>query len=179
MPSPTRADLELNDTPALAVFARRRASFEGVDPLSLRACQDLLRVAKRSLAAFGAEFARHGISPGRYSVLMELYHASVALAPSELAARIGVTRATVTGLVEGLLDEGLLAREQSSAGDRRRKEVRLSARGRRLLERLLPQLFANMVGLVASLSARERRDLRRLLRKIEAGPLFDRVVGDE
>ena len=85
MPSPTRADLELNDTPALAVFARRRASFEGVDPLSLRACQDLLRVAKRSLAAFGAEFARHGISPGRYSVLMELYHASVALAPSELA----------------------------------------------------------------------------------------------
>lgn len=169
MPRPTRSDLGLNDTPALAVLARRRADFRDVDPQALRACQDLLRVAKRSLAAFGAEFARHGISPGRYALLMELYQTPTGLAPSELAARIGVTRATVTGLLEGLLHEGLLTLGPARAGDRRRKRVRLGARGKRLLERLLPELFASMVGLVAPLTARERRELQRLLRKIEAG----------
>jgi DNA-binding MarR family transcriptional regulator len=173
MPPPTRSDLGLNDTPALAVLARRQADFGDVDPLALRASQDLLRVAKRSLAAFGAEFARHGISPGRYSLLMELYQAPEGLAPSELATRIGVTRATVTGLVEGLLQEGLLTLGRH-AGDRRRKRVRLGAYGKRLLERLLPGLFASMVGLVAPLTARERRQLQRLLHKIEAGPWLRR-----
>jgi DNA-binding MarR family transcriptional regulator len=169
---PTRADLELNDTPALAVLARRADDFPGVDAASLRACQDLLRVAKRSLSAFGGEFARHGLSPGRYSVLMELYQAKAGLAPSEVAARIGVTRATVTGLIDGLVREGLATLDAAEGADRRRKAVRLSARGRRLLERLLPGLFARMVGLLAPLSERERRTLQRLLLKIERAPGF-------
>ena len=97
MSPPTRTDLELNDTPALAVLARRARDFPDVDPGSLQACQDLLRVAKRSLAAFSSEFNRHGLSPGRYAVLMELYQTPAGLAPSEIAERIGVTRATITG----------------------------------------------------------------------------------
>jgi DNA-binding MarR family transcriptional regulator len=179
MPKPTRADLELNDTPALAVLARRARSFPGIDAASLQVCQDLLRVAKRSLAAFGAEFARHGLSPGRYSVLMELYQAPAGLAPSALAQRIGVTRATVTGLIEGLSREGMVTLEASDGGDRRRKDVRLSARGRRVLERLLPELFGRMVELVAPLGDRERRTLQRLLRKIERAPGFAAEVSDD
>lgn len=165
----TRTDLELKDTPALSILEERARDFPHVDVRGVAACQDLLRVAKRVLGSFVDDFARHGISPGRYSILMELLSARNRLAPSEIAERIGVSRATVTGLVDGLEWDGLVARRPLKAGDRRRTSVRLSPKGRRLLERLMPVLFSRMASLVQPLSARERTTLRVLLRRVEGG----------
>jgi DNA-binding MarR family transcriptional regulator len=178
MPRPTRTDLALNDTPALSVLRQRAHAFPDIDARALRVSQDLLRVAKRVLGTFGDEFTRYGISPGRYSVLMELYHAKAGLVPSELAERIGVTRATITGLVEGLSDDGLVLRGAPDDGDRRRKAVRLSAPGRRLLQRILPAIFERMVAVVSPLSAREQAVLQRLLLKIERRATFQRSTDD-
>jgi DNA-binding MarR family transcriptional regulator len=177
-------DLELNDTPALAVLAARGRRSGGVSAQALQTCQDLLRVAKRSLSLFGDQFTAHGLSPVRYAVLMELYYGelrtdtaqhdaqSAGLLPSQLAERIGVTRPTITGLIDGMLREGLLLRLRADAEDGRRRGVRLSARGRQLLDELLPPLFARMSALVAPLSHAEQASLRRLLLKVERGPLL-------
>ena len=181
-PGTSRVDLELNDTPALAVLAARAPRAAGVSAQALQTCQDLLRVAKRSLALFGDEFAGHGLSPGRYAVLMELYYGELqagagrplaqndGLLPSQLATRIGVTRPTITGLIDGMLREGMLLRMRADSQDGRRRGVRLSAGGRRLLDALLPQLFTRMSALVAPLSNAEQATLRELLLKIERGP---------
>ena len=54
-------------------------------------------------------------------------------------------------------------------GDRRRKSIGLSAKGRRLLLKLLPDIFAQMTALIAPLTKSERARLRSALLKIEAG----------
>lgn len=159
----------MRDTPALDILPRRPGDFGGVAAIDLQVAQDLLRVSKRMLGRFADEFARHGLSPGRYALLMALHGAERALAPSEIAARIGVTRATVTGLIDGMGRDGLVEHVLPAEGDRRRKSIGLSAKGRRLLLNLLPDIFAQMTALIAPLTKSERARLRSALLKIEAG----------
>lgn len=169
MPAPRRFDLDMRDTPALDILRRQPGNFGGVAAADLKLAQDLLRVSKRMLGGFADEFARHGLSPGRYALLMALHGAEGALAPSEIAARIGVTRATVTGLIDGMSRDGLVEHAAPAEGDRRRKAIGLSAKGRRLLLKLLPDVFAQMAALIAPLTKSERAQLRTSLLKIEAG----------
>lgn len=169
MPKPTRSDLEMRDTPALDILRRQPGDFPDTDPSDIRAAQDLLRVSKRILGGFADEFARHKLSPGRYALLMALHGAQRTLAPSEIASRIGVTRATVTGLIDGMSRDGLVEYATPAEGDRRRKSIGLSAKGRRLLVKLLPDVFAQMAALLAPLTKNERAQFRSALLKIETG----------
>ena len=168
-PPPERSDLSLRDTPALVILREHPELFAGMDHAALKAAQDLLRVAKRMLGAFGDEFARHGLSPGRYSVLMALYAEGSPMAPSEIAADVGVTRATMTGLIDGLMRDGLVSHAPGDESDRRRKAIGLSAKGCTLLGELMPEIFGRMCALVAPLSPDERVLMQRLLNKVETG----------
>jgi DNA-binding MarR family transcriptional regulator len=163
------SDLDLHDTPALALLKRRPELAGRVDKADVAAAQDLLRVAKKVLGAFGESFALSGLSPGRYAVLMALFARDEALAPSAIAERLGVTRATVTGLIFGLASDGLIAYVAAGAGDRRRKAVALTAKGRRLLGAVVPDIFQQMGQLFAPLTGGERMTLLKLLTKVEAG----------
>lgn len=163
------SDLELRDTPAIAVLRQQSGVLGHIDPAHIAAAQDLLRVSKKLLGAFSEEFARRGLSPGRYAVLMALYACKGALAPSEIAERVGVTRATMTDLISGLVGDGLVASAPADGGDRRRKAVELTPKGRRLLGDFVPDVFAQMAELVAPLSREEIALLVQLLNKVETG----------
>ena len=127
----------------------------------------LLRVSKKLLVYFLTRFSADGISPGKYSVLMELLAADRAVAPSTLADRIGVSRPTVTGLIDGLCGQGYVERE-TDPEDRRRLRVGLTAAGRRFMDSLLPRQFELMAGVLDTLEAHDREALRSLLGKLEA-----------
>jgi DNA-binding MarR family transcriptional regulator len=163
------SDLELHDTPALAILRRQPDLVGQFDQADIAAAQDVLRVSKKLLGAFSETFALRGLSPGRYAVLMALFARDVPLAPSEIAEQLGVTRATVTGLIGGLLGDGLVAYVSADADDRRRKAIALTAKGRRLLKEVVPEVFLQMAGLFAPLSGNERSRLLKLLNKVEAG----------
>src|SRR5262245_65007808 len=113
------SDLDLRDTPALAILRQRPELARRFNPSEIGAAQDLLRVSKKLLGAFGEEFAVHGLSPGRYAVLMALFARDEPLAPSEIAERLGVTRATITGLVAGLVSDSFIAYVAADANDSR------------------------------------------------------------
>jgi DNA-binding MarR family transcriptional regulator len=162
------SEFTMQDTPALEALSRRREALGGIDPAALAAAQDLLRAAKRMLGAFSDAFAIHGLSPGRYAVLMALDVRRPSLAPSEIAERLGVTRATVTGLVDGLARDGLV-RFAAEAGDRRRKAVSLTPKGDAVIEGALPDIFRRMADLTAPLTVEERGVMLRLLGKVEDG----------
>lgn len=123
------SDLEMRDTPALAVLRQQPAALGHIDPVHIAAAQTLLRVSKKLLGVFGEEFALRGLSPGRYAVLMALHARDGSLAPSELADRVGVTRATMTDLITGLVGDGLVASAPADERDRRRKAVALTGKG--------------------------------------------------
>ncbi|WP_439817338.1 MarR family winged helix-turn-helix transcriptional regulator [Zavarzinia sp. CC-PAN008] len=160
-------DLELRDTPALAILKRRPDLAARIAPADLAAAQDVLRVAKLLLGSFAEAFALHGLSPGRYALLMALHGRGDGMAPSDLADRLGVTRATITGLIAGLVREGLVHYLAAEETDRRRKAVGLTLRGTALLDQVVPEIFGQMADLLAPLSATERTTLLTLLHKVE------------
>ena len=136
----------------------------------------LLDLAGALRDATESALARRGTSQGRLRVLLQLHGApSEELAPGELARRLGVTPATVTGLLDGLSREGQVLRRRA-AGDRRGVAVRMTARGRARLGEILPERFRRIAALMGGLSLSDRAELLRLLGAVAAGlPEFSRL----
>lgn len=165
----TMSDLELRDTPALEVLGKLPGVARNINAADVAAAQDLLRLAKKLLGHFSEEFAMRGLSPGRYAVLMALFAREAPLSPSEIADRLSVTRATVTGLIGGLMQDGLVAYVPADGADRRRKAIALTEKAQTLLVDLVPDVFGQMVALLAPLSGEERTTLLSLIGKVERG----------
>lgn len=160
--------LELKDIPKHETLQQDARRYPESDASAVEACLTLLRISGDVEAAYGAHFARHGLSQARFIVLMQLQREEEGLRPAELAERTGVTRATMTGLLDGLEKEGLILR-RAHAEDGRMSVVRLSAKGRQRLEGVLPDHYRRTVALMSGLSAEERQQLTALLMKVAAG----------
>jgi DNA-binding MarR family transcriptional regulator len=87
--------------------------------------------------------------------------------PSELASKAGVTRATMTGLLEGLEREKLISRV-GDRSDKRRAVVRMTAAARALLDGMLPDYYTQIHDLMADLSEADKHHLTELLVKISS-----------
>jgi len=88
----------------------------------------------------------------------------------DVAAAVGVTRSTCTGVVTTLEGRGLVRRTRGTA-DARMVRVSLTAEGTRLIERLFPEFNQEEAALTSHLSAEQQEDLagalRSLLRAVE------------
>ena len=158
----------LRDLPKYEAIRQRAARHPELDPRALEAFLVLLRVASDVLDGLEAFLARQGTSQGKFTVLMLLNRdPDAGVSPSDLADRSGVTRATITGLLDGLGREKLIVREDD-AGDRRKAVVRLTKRGRKLLEGMLPDYYRQIAELMGELSDDEKAQLVALLGKVNA-----------
>ena len=90
------------------------------------------------------------------------------LTPAELAEKAAVTRATITGLLDGLEQTGLVRREPH-AEDRRKTIVHLTPDGVDHLQGMFPDHFRRVAALMGHLNEPERVELMRLLQKVEEG----------
>ena len=150
----------------IEAFAKR---MPGLDPSAVEACLVLLRTASDIFDAMDAHYSRYGISQGRFAVLMTLKKAqSELLTPAQIAERIGVTRATITGLVDGLFKDGLVERKPHEK-DRRKLNITLTGKGQKFLKDMLPDHFRRIAGLMKSTQKKERYELIDLLSKVEEG----------
>ena len=82
-----------------------------------------------------------------------------------VAAEVGVSKATLSGVMATLEGRGLLVRRRS-ATDGRLVEVYLTASGRRLMRRLFPKFNAQERGLVATLPAAQHAQAAAILRQL-------------
>ncbi|MBN8526797.1 MAG: MarR family transcriptional regulator [Planctomycetes bacterium] len=157
---------DLPDDQELKALAKR---YPDLDAEAAAAFLAFLRTACDIFQASEEHFARNGMSCGRFTVLALLNrHGDGTLTPSQIADACGVTRATITGLLDNLEQERLIRRERS-ASDRRTMHVRLTDEGRRFLDRMLPDHFRRMRRLMAGLGRRDRSELRRLSGLIAQG----------
>ncbi|WP_053843793.1 MarR family winged helix-turn-helix transcriptional regulator [Paracidovorax avenae] len=147
---------------ALLQEAERR---ELPDVEGIRLCFQTLSLAAAIDRDCAALLAPHGLSEGRFVLLFLLDAASGGLAPHALAEQAGVTRATVTGLLDGLEREGL-AERHADAEDRRALRIRLTRKGRRVAKAVFEQHGRWIAGLYGNLCAAERAQLAGLLRKV-------------
>lgn len=157
----------LRDLPKYETLLSHSKRYPNVDPAACEAFLVLLRVASDVLHACDEYLLSHGLSQGRFTVLMILNrNPEAGLSPSDLADRAGVTRATMTGLLDGLEREALIRREPHPQ-DRRMLTVRLTEIGISRLDAILPDYFRRIAALMEGMSESERRAVVGLLRKVE------------
>ena len=159
----------LKNIPQPKVFEDLALRYPDLKPRSAETLLLFLRVAGDILDRIDARMSRRHMSQGKFSVLMQLnLDLKARLSPSDLAGRIGVSRATITGLLDGLERAGLVRRERGLT-DRRAQLVHLTPKGRKFLDDMLPGHYRRTAGLMAKLSERDRQNLTALLRKLSAG----------
>ena len=160
--------LLLRDLPKYETLLAYSKRYRNVNPGSVEAFLNLLRVASDVLDATEQYFGEHGTSQGRFTVLCLLNrNPDQPLCPADLADRSGVTRATMTGLLQGLESEGLLKRT-SSADDKRMFFVELTNKGRRYLDNILPDWFRRVDELMQAINDKERVTMLKLLEKVRS-----------
>jgi DNA-binding MarR family transcriptional regulator len=150
-----------------------------LDPSACEAYLNLLRAGDEAYRRSETFMNEHGMTPGRFTIMMLLYDklegGAVPRTPAELADMAGVTRATITGLVDTLERDGLVTRENDS-GDRRMMLIHMTPKGLATLRGILPGHFKQMAAQMASLNEHERKTLVRLLNKIAAHPPASHIV---
>ncbi|HEY9626270.1 MAG TPA: MarR family transcriptional regulator [Coleofasciculaceae cyanobacterium] len=148
--------------------------FPEMDVMAIETCIAFLNATADVYEALSVHFARYGLSMGKFTLLMQLFHRDQisdeqqGLTPSECADRAGVTRATVTGLLDGLERDGWVKRKPIP-GDRRMLRVELTKVGRQRLTEMLPDHFGRTKGLMENLTCAEKQTLICLLKKVQMG----------
>ena len=173
--------LLLKDLPRYECLLEAAKEFPDLDPSAAEAFLHLLRTSDEAFGVTDRLMGENNISHGRFGVLMLLWRsvqpraakllgADSCLAgprtPAELAEAAGVTRATMTGLIDTLERDGFVKREPDP-DDRRMMSVRLTAAGERFLRGFLPSHFQAVASLMSPLSEAERKTLVRLLGKLQ------------
>ena len=86
----------------------------------------------------------------------------------EISKLLLVSRANITGLIDGLIRQGLVERVYDEK-DRRICIARVSKRGEALVGSFLPQYYEYAAGLFSNLTDKEKHQLIGLLAKIRSG----------
>lgn len=154
---------------ALLDEADRRGRI-GAEPLRL--CFEVLALGAAIERSCALRLAPHRLSESKFVLLLLLLDASDGLAPFALAERAGVTRATITGLLDGLERDGFVARH-ADPEDRRRISVRLTEQGQSKARDLIDEHTRWIASLFAGFDEGERRVLSTLL-----GRAWRNVDGD-
>lgn len=112
-------------------------------------------------------FSNHHIESWEFDVLAALRRAGspYELSPGRLVAETMVTSGTMTNRVARLVERDLVER-LPDPGDRRGVLVRLTEDGLRTVDAAFEELLAHERGLLASLPARDRTELARLLKAL-------------
>ena len=136
-----------------------------IDPKLVRTVYSLLDFISSSLSTSEAYFGRYGLSQGRLLILMLLFQDSEQTwTPAKLADTLGVTRATVTGLLNVLEKDQWIERLPYSE-DGRMKEIILTEAGYTKITEFIPGHLERITKIWDNFSDEELELLLQLLGK--------------
>lgn len=116
-----------------------------------------------------AAFESIGLTTALFAVL-NLLLTREAMIQQEIGAAIGIDPSTMVGLIDDL-ERGGLAKRRPHPKDRRAREVVITAKGRRTVDKARALAAGVEDAVLQGLASDERRDLMALLRKaLEAAP---------
>lgn len=155
----------------LEQWARERPELD-VSPIGI--IGRISRLARHFESEIGRNLVPFGITADEYDVLATLRRSGepYALKPRDLLQTMMVTSATVTHRIDKLERRGLVERSPDP-DDRRGVVVRLTPKGRQLLDRASEAHVARELEMVSSLSHKERDQLVELLRRLTPGESSD------
>ena len=155
--------LQLKDLPDEKVLRKFAERYEDVDSRSVTHFLNILRIGTELTESLDRFLATHGLLQGRWWVLILLMREdNLTSTPSELAEKAGVTRATMSGLINGLLRDGLVARQDDDQ-DRRSYKIQLTAAGQGKLDEVMPDYYARVKAMMNAISVQQREVLLKQL----------------
>jgi DNA-binding MarR family transcriptional regulator len=140
------------------------SSMTAVSPLTDHLGFWLRTVSNHVSHAFAAKVAARGVTVAEWVVMRTLY-GKAPMAPSRVAAQIGMTRGAITKLADRLIEKSLIVR-RASADDGRAQTLALTKRGMELVPTLAALADRNDGEFFDHLSADERKRLERLLKSL-------------
>lgn len=124
------------------------------------------------LSAVDKHFARLGITQGRYVVLLLLAVEEEQMStPSKLAELCGISRAAMTGLIDGLEKSGFVERSIHQS-DRRALTIRLTASGQDFLRETAVRDRIWLAEKIGALNEKERSKI------VESAKLMIKLFAD-
>jgi DNA-binding MarR family transcriptional regulator len=123
------------------------------------------RFQQIAVAVFLAEVEQAGcdLTPVQYAALAAV-STNHGIDQITLAGLIAYDRTTITGVVDRLVQKGLVTRHESSR-DRRARELKITDSGRRTLRSITPAVEAAQQIMLRGLTEKEAKELVRLLQK--------------
>ena len=152
--------------PTMAELEAHKKVVPEINPASVIAMLEIRQageqVAEQILDVLQREYH---LSEGRFCALIVLHQHREGVAPSQLAAKVGVTRATISNMLQRLEREGMVD-VVPAAGDGRGKVVRLTKKGIAFMDDILPPHYLRVTRLMEKLTEPEQKELIRLLHKL-------------
>jgi DNA-binding MarR family transcriptional regulator len=149
----------LKELPTSKSLEKFLARYPGTDIRAISDFVNLLRIGSDISIALDKLLARHGLLQGRWWVLVLLLRQDdLTSSPSDLAEKAGVTKATMTGFIDGLEREGWVVRLPDQV-DRRKFLIRLTQNGERKLDEAIPDYNRKVSALMSSLPESRREEL--------------------
>ena len=134
----------------------------------LRALDAYIKLKRATTATTGglhtSLFIEERLTESQFGVLDALFHLG-ALSPGQLSAKLFRSSSNLTTVIANLERDGLV-RRTPDPDDGRAYVVNLTARGRRLIQRLIPMHVERVARAMSALSPREQEELGRLCRKL-------------
>jgi MarR family transcriptional regulator, negative regulator of the multidrug operon emrRAB len=178
-----RNDSDFNDLAVdIEIELAKLTASRGVDLAAVETGLMFLRGADATLSMLDRQFRQHGISSGKFNMMLTIAAYSgnpdnpESPKPAQIARRLGVRRPTITGLIDNLEKDGFVERKPH-ATDGRALCLELTRKGRKLLDKLLPDYWQTINSLVEPLSSQERRGLVKSAEKMYE--LLPAMAGDE
>jgi DNA-binding MarR family transcriptional regulator/CheY-like chemotaxis protein len=129
---------------------------------SLAMMSKLTRLARMILRITDEQSAKLGLSQSKLSVLMYLNNQpDFCSSPSQLAKHCGISRAAMTGLLDGLEHDHYIERD-SHPSDRRALMVTLTSKGQQFIDWIVPEEESQLSDLMGALDESARQKLVEL-----------------
>lgn len=158
--------LELRDLPDPHILRKFADRYPDADIDQVLQFLTFLHVATDLSNGLDCYLGSHSLLQGRWWVLILLMREDDGCAsPSKLAEKAGVSRATMTGLIDGLQRDMLVTR-MKSATDRRQSVVKLTEAGQTKLDEVMPDYYRRLKQLMSVLSREEGDMLMTILSKL-------------
>lgn len=122
------------------------------------------RLARTIEADLERRLAVHEVTRASWAVLSAMLHHGK-MTPAELATFIGIDRAAITRHLDRIEKQGLIVRDRSSA-DRRSINVRLTAKGERLVPKIAADSKATNDKFTAGLTQSESNSIQAIIQKM-------------
>ncbi|MDQ0496179.1 DNA-binding MarR family transcriptional regulator [Paenibacillus brasilensis] len=141
--------------------------FPNLDPQSLSTLVLFMQTSHEIYNGVSSLLCEYGLSVGNLKILIYLFLYDRSLTPSELAEYSGVTRSTITSVIDKLERDGLVRR--STLTDRRMTAISLTDKGKKLMTEKIPKFTLLFADLMSEFTQEDHIYFTTLLQKLSSG----------